>query len=55
MMVICDKLDCNNIATYELEWQDYDGFSIINVCDEHFPDDPDIVQCFCNIRKLDKK
>lgn len=51
-MVVCDKLNCNNIATYELEWQDYDGFSIINVCDEHFPD---IVQCFCNIRRLDKK
>lgn len=49
----CNEAYCENIATYELEWQEEGGrFASIKVCDEHFPTNPDVVQCFCSIRKI---
>lgn len=53
ILVCCDEPYCQNLATYELEWQDGDGFSSVKVCDEHFPTNPAVVQCFCSIRKLE--
>ena len=50
--VMCDEPHCINTATYELEWQDGDGFSSVKVCDEHFPRNPDVVQSFCCISKV---
>jgi hypothetical protein len=50
--VMCDEPHCINTATYELEWQDGDGFSSVKVCDEHFPRNPDVVQSFCCIMKV---
>jgi len=50
--VMCDEPHCLNTATYELEWQDGDGFSSVKVCDEHFPRNPDVVQSFCCISKV---
>ena len=50
--VFCDIPHCKNPATYELEWQDGNGFSSVTCCDEHFPTDPEILKCYCNIRKI---
>jgi len=50
--IYCDIPHCHNLATYELEWQEKDGFASVTTCDEHFPTDPEIVKCYCNIRKL---
>lgn len=50
--ITCDVVGCRNPATYELEWQEKDGFESVYCCDDHFPTDPEIVKCYCNIRKL---
>ena len=52
MTETCDVVGCNNPATYELEWQEGDGFESVRCCDQHFPTDPEIVKCYCCIRKI---
>jgi hypothetical protein len=51
-MITCDEPGCLNKATYEVEWQDDDGFASVKLCDEHFPTDPNVTNVFCSIKKL---
>lgn len=50
--ILCDEPGCNKLATYEVEWQDGDGFASVKLCDEHFPTDPNVTNVFCSIKKL---
>jgi len=52
MIIKCSEPSCNSDATHEFKWVASNKTESVNVCNEHFPTNLDVIKSF-NISKLE--